>query len=187
MSNVFNYPTLAECYKVAALNGFNKLRALGDASQYNAALHGHRGTQGGMSVDGILRLQTVEGTGLPLRGPFFFGTRDHVRQRRRRDGRQSGREPARRAGGGEGMDVISILRKKRLEVTAYEVVMSGERAAEPPKRYVSITLTHRVTGHGIPESAVEEAVKLSESKHCSVHFTLDPQMPITSRWEVIEA
>ena len=34
VSNVFNYPTLAECYKVAALNGFNKLRALGDASQY---------------------------------------------------------------------------------------------------------------------------------------------------------
>ncbi|MBK7367807.1 MAG: Si-specific NAD(P)(+) transhydrogenase [Candidatus Eisenbacteria bacterium] len=34
VGNVFNYPTLAECYKVAALNGFNKLRALGDASQY---------------------------------------------------------------------------------------------------------------------------------------------------------
>ncbi len=139
-----------------------------------------------MNIDGILRLQTVEGTGLRFGARFA-----------------SGRETTFDSGEGvsaanpvegllgalaacEGMDVISILRKKRLEVTAYEVEMSGQRAEEPPKRFLSVTLTHRVTGRGIPVAAVEEAVKLSESKYCSVHFTLDPQMPITSRWEVIE-
>lgn len=139
-----------------------------------------------MSIDGILRLQTVEGTGLRFGARFSSGHETTY------DSGESvtAANPLESLLGAlaacEGMDVISILRKKRLEVTAYEVVMSGERAADPPKRFVSITLTHRVTGHGIPESAVEEAVKLSESKYCSVHFTLDPQMPITSRWEVIE-
>jgi NAD(P) transhydrogenase len=42
VANVFNYPTLAECYKVAALNGFNKLQALGDA-----APGGHAGPDAG--------------------------------------------------------------------------------------------------------------------------------------------
>lgn len=87
----------------------------------------------------------------------------------------------------EAMDVISILRKKRLDVTAYEVVMSGERAETPPKRYTAITLVHRVTGRGIPLAAVEEAVRLSTSRYCSVHFTLDPAMPIVNRVEIVEA
>ena len=33
---VFNYPTLAECYKVAALDGFNKMRSLGLLSNSHA-------------------------------------------------------------------------------------------------------------------------------------------------------
>ncbi len=84
------------------------------------------------------------------------------------------------------MDVISILRKKRLDVTAYEVSMSAERAETHPKRYTSIQLVHRVTGHGVPLAAVEEAVRLSAERYCSVHHTLDPAMPVTSRCEVAE-
>lgn len=87
----------------------------------------------------------------------------------------------------EAMDVISILRKKRLEVTGYTVEMTGERADQHPKRFTSITLVHRVTGRGVPLAALEEAVRLSEERYCSVHFTLDPAMPITNRCEVVEA
>ena len=139
-----------------------------------------------MDVTGTLRLESVEGTGLRFGARFA-----------------SGHESTFDSGAGavspspvesllgalaacEGMDVISILRKKRLEVTAYEVVMSGERADVPPKRFLSMTLTHRVAGRGIPLAAVEEAVRLSATKYCSVHFTLDPAMPVTSRVEVIE-
>jgi putative redox protein len=86
----------------------------------------------------------------------------------------------------EAMDVISILRKKRLEVTAYEVAMAGERASTHPRRYLSIELVHRVTGRGVPEAAVAEAVRLSEEKYCSVRHTLDPTMRLTSRIEVVE-
>jgi putative redox protein len=84
------------------------------------------------------------------------------------------------------MDVISILRKKRLAITGYTVEMSAERAEQHPKRYTSVTLVHRVTGHDVPLEALEEAVRLSQERYCSVHFTLDPAMPVTSRCEVAE-
>lgn len=139
-----------------------------------------------MSITGTLQLQTVEGTGLRFGARFASGFETTFDS-----GPTAGSpSPPEHLLGAlaacEAMDVISILRKKRLEVTAYEVVLSGERAVAPPRRFVSIELLHRVTGHGIPASAVEEAVKLSESKYCSVHFTLDPNLPVRSRWEVIE-
>lgn len=85
------------------------------------------------------------------------------------------------------MDVVSILRKKRLDVTGYVVEVEGERAETHPRRYTSVTLVHRVTGRGVPLEAVEEAVRLSAERYCSVRHTLDPAMPITERCEVAEA
>jgi putative redox protein len=87
----------------------------------------------------------------------------------------------------EAMDVISILRKKRLDVTAYEVAMRGQRSEAHPRRFTAIEFVHRVTGRGVPAAAVEEAVRLSEEKYCSVRHTLDPAMPVTWRVEVLEA
>jgi putative redox protein len=139
-----------------------------------------------MNVSGSLVLQTIEGTGLRFEARFASGARGLF---------DSGPgavapSPVESLLGAlaacEAMDVIGILRKKRLHVTAYEVVMSGERAESPPKRFRSITLTHRVTGRAVPLAAVEEAVRLSEQKYCSVHHSLDPQMHIESRIEVLE-
>jgi len=87
----------------------------------------------------------------------------------------------------EAMDVIGILRKQRQVVTAYEVLMSGERAREHPRRFVSIELVHRVTGRAVKRAAVEEAIRLSVEKYCSVHHCLRPDLPITSRIEIVEA
>lgn len=86
----------------------------------------------------------------------------------------------------EGMDVISILRKKRQPVSAYAISMSAERAETHPRRLTAVTLVHRVTGHGVSEAAVADAVRLSEEKYCSVHHTLRPDLPITSRIEIIQ-
>jgi len=84
------------------------------------------------------------------------------------------------------MDVISILRKKRLEISGYEVLVEAERAEVHPRRYTSVALVHRVTGRNVPLAAVEEAVRLSAEKYCSVRHTLDPAMPVTDRCEVVE-
>ena len=86
----------------------------------------------------------------------------------------------------EAMDVISILRKKRQVVTAYEVLMSGERAAEHPRRFLSIELVHRLTGRAVMREAVEEAVRLSVEKYCSVYHTLRRDLPVTNEIELIE-
>jgi putative redox protein len=85
------------------------------------------------------------------------------------------------------MDVIEILRKKRLEVTAYEVSVSGERRAEHPRVFTGFEIHHRVRGRDIPLRAVEEAARLSDTKYCAVHAMLEPTVPITTTIEVLPA
>ena len=85
-----------------------------------------------------------------------------------------------------GMDVISLLRKKRQQVSAYEITMSAERSNEHPRRLVSVHLVHRVTGHGVQRAALEDSLRLSVEKYCSVHHTLRPDLPITNDIEILE-
>jgi putative redox protein len=86
----------------------------------------------------------------------------------------------------EAMDIIEVLRKKRLKISGYEVAMSGERADEHPRRYTSITLVHRLTGTDLSRAAVEEAIRLTTEKYCSVYHTLRPDLPIQNEIELIE-
>jgi len=85
------------------------------------------------------------------------------------------------------MDVVEILRKKRLALTAYEVRMSGERSAHHPRRYLAIHYVHRLTGRGLRRKAVEHALALSLEKYCSVSHCLRPDLPITHTIEIHEA
>src|SRR5579864_7916542 len=71
-----------------------------------------------------------------------------------------------------GMDVISILRKKRQDVTGYAVHVRGERAETDPKVFTHITVEHVVTGHDISPVAVARAIELSETKYCGAGATL---------------
>jgi putative redox protein len=75
-------------------------------------------------------------------------------------------------GGCSGSDVISILKKKRQQVTGLEISLEGERAAEPPRVWTKIKIHFRVVGKGIELRAVEHALELSRTKYCSVAATL---------------
>src|ERR1700752_600674 len=75
-------------------------------------------------------------------------------------------------GGSTGVDVISILQKKRQQVTDYRIEVSGERRDEYPKAYTRLLVKHIVTGRGVAEQAVARAIELSETKYCSVAATL---------------
>lgn len=141
-----------------------------------------------MTIQGTLELETVEGTGLRFAARFATSAHAVVYD--------SGPEataanPVLNLVGAlaacHAMDVISILRKKRLDVTGYAVAIEAERAETHPRRLTAVTLVHRVSGRGVPLAAVEEAVRLSEERYCSVHHTLDPAMPMTTRCEVTEA
>jgi len=84
------------------------------------------------------------------------------------------------------MDVISILLKKRQEVSAFEVRADGDRAENEPRRFTRFTLEYVVTGRGIDPAAVERAVELSETKYCSVMATLRCAGPIERKITIVE-
>ena len=69
-------------------------------------------------------------------------------------------------GGCTAMDVISILSKKRQEVTSFEILLHGDRAMEHPKVFTDITIEYVVKGKGLDPDAVARAVELSENKYC---------------------
>jgi len=81
-------------------------------------------------------------------------------------------------------DVVSILRKKREPFTSVEVIAKGERAAEPPTVYTEIKLLYRVGGK-VSRKAVEDAVRLSEEKYCSVSAMLAKTAKITYEIEYL--
>ena len=83
-------------------------------------------------------------------------------------------------------DVNGILRKKREPFTILEVRAQAERAAGYPAVYTEIKLTYRVGGKVSPK-AVEDAVRLSKEKYCSVSAMLEKTAKITSTIEYLEA
>ena len=89
-------------------------------------------------------------------------------------------------GGCTAADVISVLKKKREKVTAYQVEIHGDRREEHPRSYRRIEVRHIVRGIGISEKAVAQAVQLSSEKYCSVAGTLRPTAEIVSTWEIHE-
>jgi putative redox protein len=86
-----------------------------------------------------------------------------------------------------GVDVVSILKKKREEVTDYSIEVRGQRRAEHPRSYKRMEVHHIVTGRNISERSVAQAIELSEQKYCSVAATLRPTAEIFSSFEIIEA
>jgi putative redox protein len=69
-------------------------------------------------------------------------------------------------------DVVSILQKKREPFTAVEVSAYAEKAPDPPRVFTEIKLQYRVAGK-VARKAVEDAVRLSEEKYCSVATMLN--------------
>jgi putative redox protein len=90
------------------------------------------------------------------------------------------------AGACTATDVASILVKKRQHVTRYVVEVSGERRAEYPRKYTSMKVHHILTGRGLSENAVAQAIELSDTKYCSVAASLRPGVEIQTSFEIIE-
>lgn len=85
-----------------------------------------------------------------------------------------------------GMDVISILKKKRQEVTQFEVNAAVERAAEHPKVFTKIVLEYKFSGKNLDPQAVERAVELSETKYCGAQAMLRETADITHKISIIQ-
>ncbi len=86
-----------------------------------------------------------------------------------------------------GMDVISILRKKRQDMTGYEVHVWGVRAEEHPMVFVEITVEHVLTGHQIQPEAVARAIELSKERYCGAGAMLGKVAHLTHTYRIVEA
>jgi len=83
-----------------------------------------------------------------------------------------------------GYDVVAILRKKREPFTSVEVSAEGERTPTHPTVFTSIKIVYRVGGK-VSAKAVEDAVRLSEEKYCSVSAMLSKTAKITYQIEYV--
>ena len=84
------------------------------------------------------------------------------------------------------MDVISILRKKRQDVTDFEVRVDADRAETHPKVFTGATVEYLVTGHSVDEKAVLRAIELTAESYCPAQAMLGQIFPIDLRYQIFE-
>jgi putative redox protein len=85
-----------------------------------------------------------------------------------------------------GMDVISILQKKRQQVTQFEVRVNAPRSPDHPKVFTRALITYIVTGKNVDEGAVLRSIELSITKYCPVQFMLAQVFPMELHYEIYE-
>jgi len=84
------------------------------------------------------------------------------------------------------MDVISILRKKRQDVTGFEVRVDAPRSTEYPHVFTSASITYSVVGRSVKEEAILRAIELTSTKYCPAHFMFAQIIPIDLHYEIFE-
>jgi len=85
-----------------------------------------------------------------------------------------------------GMDVLSILRKKKVDVTDFEIKVNVNSADQHPKVFTEMDFEYIVTGHNVRREDVARAVELSETKYCQCIAMMSKSAKITSTITIIE-
>lgn len=89
-------------------------------------------------------------------------------------------------GGCTGMDVVSILRKMRVEPEFFNIVVSAESTEEHPKYYNKIHLEYQFRGKDLQMDKLEKAVNLSKERYCGVSEMLRHAAEITSEIKILD-
>ncbi|MGE5841776.1 MAG: OsmC family protein [Deltaproteobacteria bacterium] len=82
------------------------------------------------------------------------------------------------------MDVISIMRKKRAEVTGFQVHIAGERAEDHPKRYTKISIEFVIEGKSLSPKDVERSIELSATRYCSAIASVSA--PVETSYRIVD-
>jgi len=88
-------------------------------------------------------------------------------------------------GGCTAMDVLSILKKQRQQVTDCVIEVDAKRREEEPQIFIQIHLHYIITGHDLKENHVKRAVELSAEKYCSVSAMLSKTAQLSYDYEII--
>ncbi len=89
-------------------------------------------------------------------------------------------------GGCAGMDVISIMKKKKQDVTGLEINVEGQKAENYPKKFTDINIEFLIKGRNISEDALKKSIDLSMNKYCSVKATLEGSAKINYSYKIIQ-
>ncbi|HIE02478.1 MAG TPA: OsmC family protein [Thiotrichaceae bacterium] len=89
-------------------------------------------------------------------------------------------------GGCTAMDVLSILKKQRQNVTNCVIEVNGERREQTPKIFTDIHIHYIITGRDLKNNLVKRAVDLSAETYCSVSAMLGKSANITHDYEIVE-
>lgn len=79
-----------------------------------------------------------------------------------------------------GLDVVSILKKMRVDLDDFNIKVEGELTKEHPKQYINMHVTYEFWGEDLPISKIEKAIKLSDERYCGVSALYKKAIPITS-------
>ena len=106
------------------------------------------------------------------------------------DGAQKGIGPMRSLltslGACTGMDIVAILKKLKQSLTSLKILLSGGRPEHGlPKPWTSIHVKYVLSGDGLDRKYVEEAIRDSTEKFCSVGATLQPTAKISYSYEIV--
>lgn len=85
-----------------------------------------------------------------------------------------------------GIDVVSILKKMKVEPEAFNVIVEGDVADEHPMRYYKMKVIYQFKGKDLPLDKLEKAVKLSEEKYCGVSAAYRLAMDLSTEIRIIE-
>jgi putative redox protein len=85
-----------------------------------------------------------------------------------------------------GMDIVSILQKKRISLADMQVKVRGKRASDYPMIWTDIYITYLIWGEDVKPRDVEQAIRLSEDKYCSVGLMLGKSARMTSEYHIFK-
>jgi len=90
-------------------------------------------------------------------------------------------------GGCTGMDVISILKKMRVDVRGFNVIVEGDLTDEHPKQFYKIHVIYEFKGKNLPVEKLQKAISLSEERYCGVSAVYKKVIEMTSEIKIIES
>lgn len=89
--------------------------------------------------------------------------------------------------GCSGMDVVSILKKMRVDIEDFSINVSSEVTEEHPKHYTKMHIIYEFTGKDLPPDQLEKAVSLSQEKYCGVSYMYKKAMQLTHEIKIINS
>jgi len=90
-------------------------------------------------------------------------------------------------GGCMAIDIVSILKKMRMEITLFRIDLKGERNPDPPQYFTAVEMTLRLSGRNLDSRRIDRAIALSREKYCSVYNSLRPDLDLKILTQIEEA